>query len=102
MNNRLTLNLGLRWDGIPHTYEANHRMSNFYPAQYNPANAAILLPGGGAIDPSSPGLGRARLAALSAFTFYLNGIGMTGHEREPQRHGEQPLARLRSAHRLRL
>ena len=26
---RLTLNLGLRWDGIPHTYEENNRMSNF-------------------------------------------------------------------------
>src|SRR2546429_5895600 len=23
---RLTLNLGLRWDGAPHTYEANNRM----------------------------------------------------------------------------
>ena len=28
---RLTLNLGLRWDGLPHTYEANGRESNFYP-----------------------------------------------------------------------
>ncbi|MBV9180302.1 MAG: carboxypeptidase regulatory-like domain-containing protein, partial [Acidobacteria bacterium] len=31
VNNRLTLNLGLRWDGAPHTYEALHRSSNFYP-----------------------------------------------------------------------
>ena len=31
VNNRLTLNLGVRWDGIPHTYEANHLSSNFYP-----------------------------------------------------------------------
>ena len=36
VNPRLTLNLGLRWDGIPHTYEANNRMSNFYPGLYNP------------------------------------------------------------------
>ncbi len=28
---RLTLNLGLRWDGIPHTYEENNRQSNFLP-----------------------------------------------------------------------
>jgi len=83
VNNRLTLNLGLRWDGIPHTYEANHRMSNFYPSQYNPADAAILLPGGGAIDPSSPGLGKSPLAALSAFTFYTNGIGQTGVNGNP-------------------
>ena len=29
VNNRLTLNLGLRWDGVPHTYEANNRMIEF-------------------------------------------------------------------------
>ncbi len=39
---RLTLNLGLRWDGLPHTYEANHQTSNFYPNLYNPANAAVI------------------------------------------------------------
>jgi len=78
VNNRLTLNLGLRWDGIPHTYEANHRMSNFYPSMYNPADAAILTSSGTTIDPSSPGLGKSPVAALSAFQFYLNGIGITG------------------------
>src|SRR6266851_8405827 len=31
VNRKLTLNLGLRWDGVPHTYEANNRMGNFYP-----------------------------------------------------------------------
>ena len=25
VNHRLTLNLGLRWDGAPHTYEANQQ-----------------------------------------------------------------------------
>jgi len=83
VNNRLTLNLGLRWDGIPHTFEANHRMSNFYPNQYNPADAAILLAGGGAISPSSPGLGKSPEQALDSFTFYLNGIGQTGVNGNP-------------------
>ncbi|HUJ72852.1 MAG TPA: TonB-dependent receptor, partial [Verrucomicrobiae bacterium] len=64
VSNRLTLNLGLRWDGIPHTYEANHRMSNFYPEQYNAANAAILLPDG-TISPNSPGLGTSPNPLLS-------------------------------------
>ena len=42
VNRQLTLNLGLRWDGIPHTYEASHLSSNFYPNLYNPANAATF------------------------------------------------------------
>src|SRR5579871_2414726 len=47
---RLTLNLGLRWDGVPHTYEANNRMGNFYPSLYQTANRAVILPDG-TIDP---------------------------------------------------
>jgi hypothetical protein len=78
VNRRLTVNLGLRWDGIPHTYEANHRMSNFYPNMYDPSKAAILTASGSAIDPSSPGLGASPVSALSAFKFYLNGVGITG------------------------
>lgn len=77
VNNRLTLNLGLRWDGVPHTYEANNRMANFYPGLYNPANAAIILPGG-TISPSSPGLGTSPNPILSGVQFYLNGIGISG------------------------
>ena len=55
VNNRLTLNLGLRWDGIPHTYEANKQMSNFYPNLYNPAEAAQLSSSYQTILPTSPG-----------------------------------------------
>src|SRR5205823_217 len=58
VNNRLTLNLGLRWDGVPHTYEANNRMGNFYPNLYNPADAPIFADAAGNnIAPNSPGLG---------------------------------------------
>ncbi|HLH09557.1 MAG TPA: TonB-dependent receptor [Terriglobales bacterium] len=75
--NRLTLNLGLRWDGLPHTYEANGRESNFYPNLYNPANAAVLLPNGN-ISPTSPGLGTSPNPILAGYQFYLNGIGIAG------------------------
>ena len=47
VNHRLTLNLGLRWDGVPHTYEANNRMGNFYPNLYNPAAAPIFADAAG-------------------------------------------------------
>ena len=80
VNHRLTLNLGLRWDGVPHTYEANNRMGNFYPNLYNPANAPIFVAGsnGNSISPSSPGLGTSPNPILAGYQFYLNGIGIPG------------------------
>jgi hypothetical protein len=93
VNSRLTLNLGLRWDGIPHTYEADHLSSNFYPNLYNPANAATfdsngnicsgnsvpLCPGG-----NSPGLVTSTNPQLGGYQFYLNGIGIGGENGIPK------------------
>ena len=76
VNNKLTLNLGLRWDGIPHTYEANNQMANFYPGLYNPANAALLNSDNQTISPLSPGLGPSPNPILAGQLFYLNGIGI--------------------------
>ncbi len=86
VNRRLTLDLGLRWDGVPHTYEANHRTSNFYPNLYDPALAATFDSNGnvcnGAADPgctaASPGLGTSPNSLLQGLQFYLNGIGLDG------------------------
>jgi len=86
VNKRLTLNLGLRWDGVPHTYEANNRMGNFYPKLYDTASAALLDSNGnicsGASDPGctgvSPGLGTSPNSILQGYQFYLNGIGTPG------------------------
>jgi len=75
VTNRLTLNLGLRWDGIPHTYEASNNMANFYPELYDPAKKALLA--NGAVDPASPGLGTSPDPALPG-QFYVNGIGQCG------------------------
>jgi len=87
---RLTLNLGLRWDGIPHTYEANNNMANFYPNLYNPANAPLWAtnPDGtmnyGQISAASPGLGTSPIAALQGYQFYLNGMGFEGKNGVPK------------------
>jgi hypothetical protein len=88
---RLTLNLGLRWDGIPHTYEANGNMANFYPALWNPASAAVFatnpatgMPNYNAISPSSPGLGVSPVSALQGIPFFLNGIGIAGKNGIPK------------------
>jgi hypothetical protein len=86
VNNRLTLNLGLRWDGVPHTYEANHRTSNFYPNLYDPTMAATFDTAGNicgsAAQPgctaASPGLGVSPNPILQGYQFYLNGIGIDG------------------------
>jgi hypothetical protein len=77
VNNKLTVNLGLRWEGIPHTYEENDRMSNFYPNLYNPADAGIVNPTTGILSPTSPGL-TPGVGALSSALLYTNGIGITG------------------------
>jgi hypothetical protein len=84
--NRLTLNLGLRWDGLPHTYEANQKSSNFYPNLFNPALAATFDTAGNvcssAADPGctgpSPGLGTSPVPILQGLSFYENGIGIGG------------------------
>jgi hypothetical protein len=88
VNNRLTLNLGLRWDGIPHTYETNNKSANFYPNLYNPANAAVINtvdgtictaagPGCAAATPSAA-FGTSPEPILAGLQFYTNGIGIGG------------------------
>ena len=91
-NHKLTLNLGLRWDGVPHTYEANNRMGNFYPTLYNPANAATFDSTNhicsGSSDPgctaASPGLGTSPNPILAGVPLYLNGIGIPGQNGIPK------------------
>ena len=83
VSRKLTLNLGLRWDGVPHTYEANNRMGNFYPSLYNPANAALLNPDG-SINPASPGLGTSPNPILAGIPLYLNGVGIPGQNGVPK------------------
>jgi Carboxypeptidase regulatory-like domain len=98
VNRRLTLNLGLRWDGVPHTYEANDRMGNFYPSLYNAADAAVFgtnnaICGGpfnsatGAnpgCTAASPGLGTSPNSILAGVPLYLNGIGIPGQDGVPK------------------
>src|SRR5580658_1473930 len=91
VNHKLTLNLGLRWDGVPHTYEANDRMGNFYPNLYNAADAATFNannsicsgPGNGCAA-ASPGLGTSPNPILAGVPLYLNGIGIPGQDGVPK------------------
>src|SRR5579859_39500 len=73
VNRSLTLNLGIRFDGMPHAYERYNRFANFVPADYNfslgdPVTAA------GTLAPSS----LSTFSATGSEQFYLNGIREAG------------------------
>ena len=79
----LTLNLGLRWEGIPHAYDSEDTASNFYPNLYDPKQAATFLPSG-ALDTNGPGFTTVSGIILSNVKFYLNGIGIAGRNGIPK------------------
>lgn len=84
---RLTLNLGLRWDFMPHVYEKNNMVSNFVPSDYNPAAAAVLDPSSGAICTGISGSCPAVSPGLTSYkggTFYLNGMQLAGQNGFPR------------------
>lgn len=66
----LTLNIGLRYDGLPHAFERYNAFANFVPSSYlyalgNPVTAA------GTVNPSA-------LTTYNGQKFYLNGIQEAG------------------------
>jgi len=81
VSKRLTLNLGLRWEGLPHAYDTNARASNFYPNLYQTADLATLFPNypnNDAMDTSAPGFTTVSGVKLSDVLFYMNGVGLSG------------------------
>ena len=85
VNRRLTLNLGLRWEGLPHAYDTNNRASNFYPNLYNPADAAEFTSlTSGALNTSGPGFTTVPGVKLSNVLFYMNGVGLAGRNGIPK------------------
>jgi hypothetical protein len=83
VNKRLTVNLGLRWEGIPHAYDSEGTASNFYPNLYDPKQAATFLPSG-ALDQNGPGFTTVSGVLLSNLKFYMNGVGIAGRNGIPQ------------------
>jgi len=83
VNSRLTVNVGLRWEGMPHAYDSEGDASNFYPNLYNPAQAATFLPSG-ALDTNGPGFTTVSGILLSNVKFYMNGVGISGRNGIPQ------------------
>ena len=75
----LTLNLGFRYDALPHNYERFNEFANFVPADYNPANAQTPI--NGTLDPNGPGF---VTPDGSSQPFYLNGIQLAGRNGFPR------------------
>jgi len=67
---RLTLNLGLRFDGLPHAYERYNQFANFVPALYD-TTQGYPLNSDGTLNPAS-------LTDFNGQAFYLNGIREAG------------------------
>lgn len=76
-SNRLTVNLGVRWEGVPHAYDKYNRVSNFVPNLYNPAQAPQFN-ADGSLNDSGPGFTRVPGIALSNQPFYFNGLQIPG------------------------
>jgi Carboxypeptidase regulatory-like domain/TonB-dependent Receptor Plug Domain len=74
VNPRITLNLGIRYDALPPTYERHNRMANFVPGDYNPALAPEFNSDGSS-NPNGPGF---ITPAGSTTPFYLNGVQLAG------------------------
>ena len=71
---RLTLNLGFRFDALPHAYERNNRLGNFVPAAYA-ANQAPQFNSDGSLNSAGPGFST---PAGTSQPFYLNGVAFAG------------------------
>jgi Carboxypeptidase regulatory-like domain len=74
ISNRLTLNLGLRYDGLPHAFERYDKFSNFVREDYDFSRGNPVSKADGTLDP-------AQLSTFSATgdeQFYLNGIHEAG------------------------
>jgi hypothetical protein len=82
VSDRLTLNLGLRWEGMPHVYEVDHAQANFYPERFD-VNEIPRYLADGSMDPTGPGFRTVNGVPLSSTPFYMNGIGIEGEDGVP-------------------
>ncbi len=75
---RLTLQLGLRYDALPHAWERNNDLGNFNPAAYLSSETPIWNTDG-SLDSTGPGF-----QVYNGTPFYLNGINLAGQNGVPR------------------
>jgi hypothetical protein len=75
---RLTLQLGLRYDALPHAWERSNQVANFNPAAYLSSEAPEWN-ANGSLNPAGPGF-----QTVNGVPFYLNGMGLAGQNGFPR------------------
>jgi len=86
VNKNLTVNLGLRYEGIPQTTVLDNGVSNFYPNLYNFANAPTFNSSGAMVAFNSAGALNPGFSYVPGtnIPFYSNGLGFTGQAGIPR------------------
>ena len=74
----LSLQLGFRYDALPHAYERNNLIANFDPRQYQSSQAPTFL-SNGSLDSTGPGF-----QTINGGPFYQNGIYVVGQKGFPR------------------
>ena len=83
MTPRFSLQLGFRYDALPHAWERDNAESNFDPSYYIPSELPIWT-AQGTIDPSSPSVSSPNNPWAPPLPFYLNGIRVAGSYGTPR------------------
>ena len=73
---RLTLQLGLRYDALPHAWERNNLLANFDPSTFL-SSATPFWNKGGSMLPTGPGFQTFTIAGASS-PYYVNGMRLAG------------------------
>jgi len=77
---RLSLQLGLRYDALPHAWERSNQIANFDPGQYVPVTQADIFnsTADGSLNPAGPGF-----VNFGGTPFYQNGMYQAGQSGFP-------------------
>ena len=81
---RLSLQIGLRYDALPHAWERSNAVSNFDPRTYIASSAPTWLPTG-EYDKNGPGVQSfTNLGVKGSFPYYVNGMRLAGQYGTPR------------------
>ncbi len=81
VSSRLSLQLGLRYDALPHAWERNDDLENFDPSQYINAPVTWSTTNSGAITATSAGVQTP--VGFGGASYYLNGMVIPGQNGVP-------------------